>query len=174
MELPKIPDHESERLKALQSYDILDTLEEEDFNNLAKLASEICQTPISVISFVDSNRQWFKSAVGLNAKETSRDISFCGHAINNSNDILIIEDARNDLRFNDNPLVTGDPNIVFYAGTPLVDENGMALGTLCVIDSVPRKLSSAQLNTLQILSKSIVDLLKIRRQTKIIEKEKLL
>jgi signal transduction histidine kinase len=173
MELPKIPDHESERLKALQSYDILDTLEEEDFNNLAKLASEICQTPISVISFVDSNRQWFKSAVGLNAKETSRDISFCGHAINNSNDILIIEDARNDLRFNDNPLVTGDPNIVFYAGTPLVDENGMALGTLCVIDSVPRKLSSAQLNTLQILSKSIVDLLKIRRQTKMIEKEKL-
>lgn len=173
MELPKIPDHESDRLKALQSYDILDTLEEEDFNNFTKLASEICQTPISIISFVDSNRQWFKSAVGLNAKETSRDISFCGHAINNQTDVFIIEDARNDSRFNDNPLVTGDPNIVFYAGSPLVDENGMALGTLCVIDSIPRKLSSAQLNTLQILSKSIVDLLKIRRQTEMIEKEKL-
>ncbi len=173
MELPKIPDNEPERLKALQSYDILDTLEEEDFNNLAKLASEICQTPISVISFVDSSRQWCKSAVGLNTKETSRDVSFYAHAINNQTDIFIIEDARNDSRFNDNPLVTGDPNIVFYAGSPLVGENGMALGTLCVIDSVPRKLSSAQLNTLQILSKSVVDLLKIRRQTKMIEKEKL-
>ena len=114
MKLPKIPDNESNRIKALQSYQILDTLDEEDYNDITTLAAEICQTPISVISFVDSNRQWFKSAVGLNAKETSRDISFCGHAINNQTDVFIIEDARNDWRFNDNPLVTGDPNIVFY------------------------------------------------------------
>ena len=172
MKLPKIPDNESSRIKALQSYQILDTLDEEDYNDITTLAAEICQTPISVISLVDSERQWFKSIIGLNAKETSRNVSFCAHAINDPSDLFIIEDARTDERFNDNPLVSGEPNIVFYAGSPLVDENGMALGTLCVIDKVPRKLNSNQLKSLKILSKRIVDLLKIRLQTKIIEKEK--
>lgn len=172
MKLPKIPDNESDRIKALQSYQILDTLDEEDYNDITILAAEICQTPISVISLIDSQRQWFKSVAGLNAKETSRDVSFCGHAINKPSDLFIVEDARKDDRFSDNPLVSGDPNIVFYAGSPLVDDNGMALGTLCVIDKIPRKLNPNQLKSLQILSKRIVDLLKIRLQTKMIENEK--
>ena len=173
MKLPKIPENEKDRIKALQSYQILDTIDEEDYNDITILAAQICQTPISIISLIDSERQWFKSIVGFNAKETSRDVSFCAHAINNPSDLFIIEDARTDERFSDNPLVLGDPDIVFYAGSPLLDENGMALGTLCVIDKVPRKLNPNQLKSLQILSKRIVDLLKIRLQTKLLEKEKL-
>ncbi len=172
MKPPKISENENERLTALHAYQILDTLEEEEYNDITALAAEICQTPISVISFVDSNRQWFKSTVGLNAKETSRDVSFCAHAIYRPGDLFIVEDAREDERFCDNPLVTGDPDIVFYAGSPLVDESGIALGTLCVIDRVPRKLNSNQIKALKALSRRVVDLLKIRIQTKTIERDR--
>ena len=133
MKLPKIPDNESDRIKALQSYQILDTLDEEDYNDITILAAEICQTPISVISLIDSQRQWFKSVAGLNAKETSRDVSFCGHAINKPSDLFIVEDARKDDRFSDNPLVSGDPNIVFYAGWTRIGRECTDLSSMALV-----------------------------------------
>ena len=172
MKAPQIPENESDRLLALNSYQILDTLDEEEYDSITKVASEICQTPITVISLVDKDRQWFKSKVGLEASETAREISFCGHAINSPNDIFIVSDARKDERFHDNPLVEGNPNIVFYAGVPLVDEDGFALGTLCAIDSKPRTLTENQLAALKVLSKKAVALLTLKKKKMQLEQEK--
>ena len=172
MKAPPIPDNESGRLLALKSYQILDTLDEEEYDSITKVASEICQTPITVISLVDKDRQWFKSKVGLEASETAREISFCAHAINSPNDIFIVHDARKDERFLDNPLVSGAPNIVFYAGVPLVDEDGFALGTLCALDSKPRTLTENQLAALRVLSKKAVALLTIKKKKLQLEQEK--
>ena len=128
MKIPITPDNEIERLQALREYSILDTLPEQDFEDITKIASEICQTPISLITLIDSNRQWFKSNHGLNVRETARDYAFCAHAINTPDRILIVKDSREDNRFVDNPLVTGYPNVIFYAGVPLINPEGFSLG----------------------------------------------
>ncbi|MCK8495135.1 ATP-binding protein [Spirosoma sp. RP8] len=155
---------EGERLAALDSYTILDSLPEQDYEDITLLASQICQTPVALISLVDAERQWFKSNRGLSFRQTPRDQSFCAQNLANSAGPLIVEDARLDDRFRANPLVTGDPHIVFYAGEPLVDENGMVLGSLCVLDSQVRQLDAGQLTALKILGKQVVNLLTARRK----------
>lgn len=156
--------NESKRLAALRSYNILDTATEEDFDELTELASAICSTPIALISFVDKDRQWFKSRHGLDVSETDRALSFCAHAINSPTEILEVENAKEDKRFMDNELVTGPMDITFYAGVPLVDVSGAALGSLCVIDSVQHKLNTIQRKALKILARQVIDKLELRRK----------
>lgn len=153
---------ELQRQQVLNSYYILDTPPEEEFDRLTQIASIICQTPISLISLIDIDRQWFKSKVGLEVDSTSREIAFCHHAIQDKH-IFEVPDAQIDQRFKANPLVTSDPNIRFYAGYPLVDPNGYALGTLCVIDRVPRSLNEEQKKALKLLSEEVVNLIVQRR-----------
>ncbi len=163
IEAPK-PDNENDRLQELKSLSILDTLEEEDFDNLTELASQICGTPIALVSLIDENRQWFKSHHGLPVSEAPRKYSLCAHAINDPENILVVPDSRKDHRFHDNPFVVNEPKAVFYAGVPLVTESGMALGTLCVMDLEPRVLSEKQLKSLSALSGQVVNLLKLRKR----------
>lgn len=134
MKKPEIPGNEAERLVALKSYALLDTRPDPVLDQITKLASAIFKTPISLVSLIDETRQFFKSRVGLKATETPREVSFCGHAIN-GDDVFVVVDAHEDARFSDNPLVTGDPLVRFYAGAPLINSDGFALGTLCIIDS---------------------------------------
>ena len=158
-----LPDNEAQRLKTLRGYDVLDTPSEQAYDDLTLLAAQICQVPIAVITLIDENRQWFKSIIGLNVTETPRDIAFCAHAILYSDKVLEVRDAELDPRFADNPLVTADPHIRFYAGAPLVTPDGSALGTLCVLDYQPRELNEAQKYALQALSRHVVNLLELRR-----------
>jgi K+-sensing histidine kinase KdpD len=158
MLIAPFPKNERERLKALRSYEILDTAPELCFDELTELASEICEVPIALVSLIDHDRQWFKSAVGMSVRETHRDLAFCAHAIL-EDDIFSVHDASVDDRFADNPLVTADPAIRFYAGAPLQTHSGLNLGTLCVIDRVPRVLSDHQSRALRILSHQAVALL---------------
>lgn len=161
---PPVPKNEQKRLQVLWQYDVLDTVPEEVFDDLTELAARICEAPIALITLVDEDRQWFKSRVGLTVRETSRDISFCGHAILQS-DLFIIPDATKDKRFADSPLVTSDPKIRFYAGAPLVTPDGHALGTLCVIDKVPRELKPDQKTALRVLARHVMTQLEIRRHS---------
>lgn len=170
---PKIPYNEIDRQKALESYNILDSLEEGEYDEIVNLATQISGKKIALISFVDNERQWFKAKVGLEADQTNRSISFCGHAINTPDVPFIINDTQNDERFIDNPLVTGDPNIRFYAGFPLKDEQGFGLGTLCVIDDNEGSLSEEQVSGLNTLSKNVVHLLTLRRNTHLLERKML-
>ena len=155
------------RLKALERYGILDTPADHILDGLTQVAADLCETPIALISLIDPDRQWFKSCIGLPVNETSRDVAFCSHAIQNPDVLMEVEDATKDSRFHDNPLVTGDPNIRFYAGSPLMTPDGFALGTLCVIDDKPRKLTQAQKNGLVKLSKAVTDLLNERYYSKL-------
>jgi len=154
----------------LKSYSILDTLPESDYDNITKIAAEICGTPISLISLIDDKRQWFKSHYGVDAAETPKEYAFCGHAINTPKDVFIVQDARKDERFHDNPLVTGDPHVIFYAGVPLVSGAGLPLGTLCVIDHKPNLLSQSQIGSLSALSKQVINLLELRKNKQQLER----
>ncbi|WP_331350586.1 PAS domain-containing protein [Cellvibrio sp. UBA7671] len=167
-----LPNNEKERLAHLYRLDILDTRREQSFDAIAQLAMNLCEVPIAVVSLVDSDRQWFKSCLGLDAMETPRDVAFCAHAILRPDDVLVVEDATLDPRFSDNSLVLGEPYIRFYAGAPLVTESGNALGTLCVIDYVPRQLSPIQLSSLQLLAGQVMQLLRFRESNMALERER--
>jgi hypothetical protein len=162
MTLPLLQKDDASRVAALEKYAILDTDPEQVFDDLTLLASFICKTPIALISLVDEKRQWFKSRVGITDTETSREIAFCSNAIQQS-DLFIIPDALEDDRFRNNPLVVSDPHIRFYAGAPLINEDGYALGTLCVVDRSPRNIEPEQKDALKALSRLVLEQLEFRR-----------
>ncbi len=153
---------EAARMASLHELEILDTAPEQAYDELTRLAAIICETPIALVSFVDHDRQWFKSRQGLDATETPRSVAFCSHAIL-GDEMLQVHDAREDVRFHDNPLVTGGPRVIFYAGVPLVGLDQQALGTLCVIDSCPRALTAGQQEALETLGRQVVAVLELRR-----------
>ncbi|MBC7514476.1 MAG: GAF domain-containing protein [Herminiimonas sp.] len=159
-----LPDNEGERIGALHSYQILDSLPEAQYQDIVELASLICDTPIAVVSLVDQDRQWFKAKTGLDANETARDVAFCAHAVLRPDELMVVPDATRDPRFAENPLVTGDMQIRFYAGAPLRTSDGVALGTLCVIDRTPRELTPAQAGALSALSRQVMSHLELRHK----------
>lgn len=169
MTIAPTPDNESDRLAALQRYQILDSEAEELFDSISKIAATICDVPIALISLIDKDRQWFKSAVGLEARETPREYAFCSHAILEPEQLLVVPDATKDPRFRDNPLVAGAPDIRFYAGSPIVTSDRQALGTLCVIDTRSRELTEKQADALRHLSKQVCANLELRLAHKKLE-----
>lgn len=164
-----IPENEIDRLNDLYRYEILDTVYESEFDDIVQLASKLCNAPISTITLVDFDRQWYKAKHGVDGAETKRDISFCAHAINEDG-LFEVRDAASDNRFFDNPLVTGDPKIRYYAGIPLVTNSGYKIGTLCVIDRVPRDLDEEQTFALKVLSKQVIKLFELRARSKDLNK----
>jgi diguanylate cyclase (GGDEF)-like protein len=166
---PKKPENESARLAALHRYEILDTPPEEAFDDLVRIASAVCGMPMASISLIDHERQWFKARLGLTSNESERDSAFCAHAILEPDRVMVVPDALDDLRFHDNPLVLGQPHIRFYAGAPLVDAEGMALGTLCVLDHEPRELTTHQREALDALSRQVSKLLELHRTSRALQ-----
>ncbi len=167
MKEPPLPSDEESRLADLASYEVLDTEPEEGFDALVRLASFVTQRPVALVSFVDSDRQWFKARVGLETSQTPRDVSFCGHAILGDG-LFVVTDAAKHPDFCDNPLVLGEPKVVFYAGAPLRSENGHRLGTLCVIDHKPGELSYEQAQALKDVATQVVALLEMRKQGRVL------
>jgi two-component system, NtrC family, sensor kinase len=161
MPSPGLHIDEKARLAALNRYSILDTLPEQIYDDVTALASLICGTPISLVSLVDADRQWFKSTVGVEYRQTPRSVSFCAHTISTAR-TLIVADAQKDSRFMDNPAVVGDPKIRFYAGAPIVDPSGHVLGTVCVIDTIPRTISPIQVAALEALARHTMALMEMR------------
>ncbi len=164
-----IPVNEKERVAALASYYIMDSGEEEEFDAIASIASAICQTPISLITFIDEERQWFKSHIGTDLTENFRDLSFCTHVIAGQDDVMIVPDARIDERFATNPVVT-QANISFYAGVPLINPDGYSLGTICVLDQQTHEFTAIQVDALKALAKQVVDKIELRRKIVLLEK----
>jgi GAF domain-containing protein len=162
MVTPKPMKNEAARVAALHNYAILDTEPEQAFDDLVLLASFLCKTPIALISLVDEDRQWFKSRVGVSISETPREIAFCATAIQQP-DVFVVPDTLNDERFRNNPLVVSEPNVRFYAGAPLIDGEGNALGTICVIDRIPREFGTDQQAALKALSRLVLAQLEFRR-----------
>ena len=154
---------EEARLAALSLYKILDTAEEQFYDDVTKVAAYIADTPMALITMVDKDRQWFKSRVGLDATETPREYSFCAHAIKTPRVPFLVRDAQKDERFSTNPYVTGDPNVRFYFGYPLLVDDKNALGSLCVVDTKPRELDLKQVDALAALSRQVVTMLQIRK-----------
>jgi len=160
--LPPVPPDEPERLAALRRYGAFGLLRAAAFDDIARVAAYVCQTPMTLISLIDSNRQWFLSQNGISTCETSREASFCAHALMGT-EMLVVEDARLDARFSRNALVVGEPYVRFYAGAPLLTADGYALGTLCVVDRVPRTLSPEQTDALRSLSHLVMTQLEMGR-----------
>src|SRR5258708_485607 len=154
---------EAARLEALRRYHILDTPPEEAFDDLVKLAAQLCRTPIALISLVDERRQWFKARVGLTVNETPRDQSFCAHSLDGNGELLIIPDTQADARFQNNPLVLGTPDIRFYAGAPIITTDGHILGSICVIDRTPREISDTEKSALTLLAREVCSQMELRR-----------
>lgn len=169
MIIPPIPPHEDARLRALNDYSILDTLPEKEYDDITQLASQICGTPISLIGLIDENRQWYKSKIGIDGDYSPRELTFCGHAIIDPDEIMMVKDSRLDQRFHDNPNVTAG-GVIFYAGIPLVSPEGHALGTLCVVDHEPKVLDKNQLDALKALSHQVVSLFELRKSKMLLEK----
>ncbi len=165
---PKHPE-EKKRLESLTGLNILDTLPEREFDEITALASEICGSPIALISLIDGTRQWFKSKIGIDVSETPRELAFCAHAIL-QDEVFVVEDATLDSRFSGNPFVTGPAQVRFYAGVPILSPDGLPIGTMCVIDNKPRQLSASQEKSLQTLSNQITRLFKLRLQIEEIKK----
>ncbi len=161
-EAAALPQNEGERIAVLERLNILDTAPEQTFDDIVALASRICETPISLVSLVDVNRQWFKARKGLDATETPREVAFCAHSILDD-EIMIVEDTHEDERFADNPLVTQLPKIRLYAGMQLTVDDNVNVGTLCVIDQRPRQLSAEQLESLRVLGRAVVAHLRLNR-----------
>ena len=159
------PENEEERLNKLYELDILDTFEEQAYDDLTYLAAQICDVPIALISLIDRDRQFLKSHFGMDANELSRELGFCPHAILDD-EVTIVEDATKDERFHDNPLVINEPNVKFYAGAPLVFSNNIRLGTLCIVDHVARKITDEHQKTLQVLARQVVSQLELRQAIK--------
>lgn len=157
-----MPANETARLEALRRYEVLDTPPEKEFDDLCYLASHICGTPVALISLIDQDRQWFKAKLGSDLSETSRDIAFCAHAILD-HDIFVVEDATKDKRFAQNPMVTSEANLRFYAGAPLLTPDGFTVGTICVVDQKPRKLSPEQLDAMRALGRQVINQLELRK-----------
>ena len=164
MKSAPLPKDEAARLASLRALNVLDSLPEPQYDDLVQLASTICGTPIALISLVDDGRQWFKARVGLDASQTPREVAFCAHAILQPEETFVVRDAFTDERFRDNPLVIDSPNVRFYAGAPLMSPDGQPLGTLCVIDHVPRDLSEDQEKSLAALSRQVTRLLALRNK----------
>jgi len=160
---PSYPSNENARLRELLSLEILDTPPEIEYDEITELASKICEVPVSLISLIDKDRQWFKSTYGINAKETPRDIAICAHAIKSPKQIFEIRNSILDYRFHDNPLVVKEPHVIFYAGIPLISSQGHAMGTLCVIDHKPNKLNEFQKKALKTLSYQVSKSLELRK-----------
>lgn len=158
----EIPANESQRLQTLQLYKILDTGAERAFDDLTRLAATVCETPISLVSFIDRKRQWIKSCFGLEITETSRDAAFCAYTILEDG-LTVVEDATEDPRFADNIYVTGEPGIRFYAGAPLTVGDGLNIGSLCVIDTRPRTLTANQLESLRVMRDAVTTQLEMKR-----------
>ena len=169
MNYPAIPLNEEQRLNALKSYQILDTLPEDDYDSITRLAALICNTPIAFINIIDSDRSFLKSTLGVPNADSPRDYSFCAHALNNPGQLMIIHDLRKDERFADNPYVINKPNIIFYAGMPLVTSEGLPLGTLCVADIEPNDLNEEQQLALISLSKQVMHLMELRKKNRLLQ-----
>jgi hypothetical protein len=172
MIIAPLPLNENERIADLYNYNILDSLPEKEYNDIVEIAAEICNMPMSVISLVDKDRQWFKAKKGLEDDEASRDVAFCAHAILHPDELMEIENSHADIRFLDNPMVTGAPYVGFYAGVPLLSDKGSAIGTLCVLDTKPNRLTDAQSSSLKALARQIMVLLDIRKKNKELDEQK--
>lgn len=169
---PEMPENESDRLREIYKYKLTEKLSDENLESIVEIASEICKMPISLISIVDENRQFFQVKRGLDASETPRDVSFCGHAINKPDELMIVPDATKDIRFMDNPLVTDSPFIKFYAGIPILSPDEFPLGTLCVIDDKPNTLTESQQLALKHLGKQVTLILELKRKNELLKSSK--
>lgn len=171
MKVAPITKNESERLQALYRYQIMDTEFEKEFDDLIQLASHICEAPISLMSLIAEDKQWFKAKVGMDVRETTREVAFCAHAIH-KNELFIVKDAAIDERFHDNPLVTGRDNVRFYAGMPLTTPDSFNLGTLCIMDNKPRELSEAQKTALKTIGAQVIAQLELKMKIQLLDQEK--